>query len=136
MGMPTIEICAALVVDPDGRMLLVRKRGTSAFLQPGGKPEPGETPVETIIRELNEELGLALTAGRFENLGTFEEAAANEPDHRVVGHAFRVELTRAEAVAAREAAEIAELRWATVAEAQGLALAPLTRSYFVPLVLG
>lgn len=134
--MPTITICAALVVDRAGRLLLVRKRGTSAFLQPGGKPEPDETPVQTIARELQEELGLRLSADRFAILGTFEEAAANEPDHRVVGHAFHVELTDAEASAAAVAAEIEEARWATVAEAEGLALAPLTRSYFVPLMRG
>jgi 8-oxo-dGTP pyrophosphatase MutT (NUDIX family) len=132
----TIAICAALVVDRAGRMLLVRKRGTSAFLQPGGKPEPGESPVQTIARELEEELGLRLTSERFVTLGTFEEIAANEPDHRVVGHAFHVELTDDEASAAAVAAEIEEARWASVTEAEGLDLAPLTRSYFVPLMRG
>jgi 8-oxo-dGTP pyrophosphatase MutT (NUDIX family) len=132
----TIAICAALVVDRAGRMLLVRKRGTSAFLQPGGKPEPGESPVQTIARELEEELGLRLSSDRFVALGTFEELAANEPDHRVTGHAFHVELTDAEASAAAVAAEIEEARWASVTEAESLDLAPLTRSYFVPLMQG
>jgi 8-oxo-dGTP diphosphatase len=132
---PTIEICAALLLDPDRRMLLVRKRDTSAFMQPGGKPEPGEEPRRTIARELEEELGLVLTRERFEDLGTFEEQAANEPGHRVVGHAYRLELTATEAASATVAAEIVEARWVDVPEALELPLAPLTRNYFVPLVV-
>jgi 8-oxo-dGTP diphosphatase len=31
-----IQIAAALLIGPDGRTLLVRKRGTEAFMQPGG----------------------------------------------------------------------------------------------------
>ncbi len=33
-----IRIAAALITRADGRVLLVRKRGTALFLQPGGKP--------------------------------------------------------------------------------------------------
>lgn len=38
---PVIEVVAALVTGPDGRTLLVRKRGTVLFMNPGGKPEAG-----------------------------------------------------------------------------------------------
>ena len=41
-----IRIAAALLIDPQGRTLLVRKRGTGAFMQPGGKIDAGETPVQ------------------------------------------------------------------------------------------
>jgi len=115
-------------------MLLVRKQGTAAFMQPGGKPEAGELPGQTIARELDEELGLALAPERFETLGTFEDQAANEPGHRVVGHAFRVHLTHAEAASAQVGAEIVEARWVSVIEALELPLAPLTKGYFMPLV--
>jgi hypothetical protein len=33
----TIVIAAALLLDPQGRTLLVRKRGTAFFMQPGGQ---------------------------------------------------------------------------------------------------
>ncbi|WP_246674460.1 MULTISPECIES: NUDIX domain-containing protein [unclassified Mesorhizobium] len=38
----------------------MRKRGTSAFTQPGGKIEPREAPLNALVRELREELGLAI----------------------------------------------------------------------------
>ncbi|WP_408734888.1 NUDIX domain-containing protein [Asaia platycodi] len=44
--MRVIHIAAALLHDGAGRLLLVRKHGTVAFMQPGGKIEPGETPVQ------------------------------------------------------------------------------------------
>jgi 8-oxo-dGTP diphosphatase len=40
-----ISVVAALIRDGDGRVLLVRKRGTAAFMQPGGKRDAGETDV-------------------------------------------------------------------------------------------
>jgi 8-oxo-dGTP diphosphatase len=35
-GNHTIEVVAALIRDEAGRVLLMRKRGTRAFMQPGG----------------------------------------------------------------------------------------------------
>ena len=48
---------AALIRDGDGRVLLVRKRGTAAFMQPGGKRDAGESDVAALAREIGEELG-------------------------------------------------------------------------------
>ena len=52
-----ISVVAALIRDEDGRVLLVRKRGTAVFMQPGGKRDPGESDIAALARELVEELG-------------------------------------------------------------------------------
>jgi len=86
--MPDIRVSAAVIVDRTGRVLVVRKQGTTRFMQPGGKPEPGETAAQTLIRELDEELSLHVEESDLEPLGTFVSAAANEPGHRVIADAF------------------------------------------------
>jgi 8-oxo-dGTP diphosphatase len=122
-------VSAAVILDGDGRLLLVRKAGTAALMQPGGKPEPGETPAETLSRELEEELGLKIPPGRLGSLGVFRAAAANEPGFVVVADVFVADIGAQHPVVA---AEIAELRWITRADADALEIAPLARTYFLP----
>ncbi|MBS0023390.1 NUDIX hydrolase [Microbacterium paraoxydans] len=128
--MPDIHVSAAVIVDDEGRVLVVRKHGTTRFMQPGGKPEPGETPAQTLIRELQEELGLELLETQLRPLGRFVSAAANEPGHRVVADAFAASIDPA---GLRVQAELAELRWITPAEAETLPLAPLSVEHLLPL---
>ena len=55
-------VAACALVDADGRILLAQrpegKQLAGLWEFPGGKVEPGETPEETLIRELDEELGI------------------------------------------------------------------------------
>src|SRR5688572_12222301 len=54
----TLHVVAAAIVQ-DGRLLVVSKRGAErVFYIPGGKPDPGETEYEALVRELREELGV------------------------------------------------------------------------------
>lgn len=63
----SIHVVAAAITDARGRLLLAR-RGDGRDLAglwefPGGKREPGETPEDTLIRELQEELGITVQVG-------------------------------------------------------------------------
>ncbi|MFF0413127.1 NUDIX domain-containing protein [Kitasatospora sp. NPDC004745] len=55
---------SCLVTDPDGRILLVRSFNREPWGCPGGVIDPGETPEQAAERELLEETGLRLSAGR------------------------------------------------------------------------
>lgn len=59
-----VLVAAAVLVDPDRRVLLAqRPKGKSLaglWELPGGKVEPGESPETTVIRELDEELGITV----------------------------------------------------------------------------
>ncbi|MDH4438765.1 MAG: 8-oxo-dGTP diphosphatase MutT [Rhizobium sp.] len=59
---PILLVAACALVDADNRILLAqRPEGKSLaglWEFPGGKVETGETPEETLVRELDEELGI------------------------------------------------------------------------------
>lgn len=128
--MPDIHVSAAVITDARGRALVVRKRGTQRFMQPGGKPEPGESAAQTLTRELHEELGLRVEESALRPLGVFVSAAANEPSHRVIATAF---ATTAEPAEVRAQAELAELRWITRADVDTLPMAPLSVEHLLAL---
>jgi glycolate oxidase len=125
-----IRVSAAVVTDGAGRALVVRKHGTTVFQQPGGKPDPGETALEAVVRELAEETGVVADPASFAPLGTFRDAAANEPGHIVVADAFALQVA---ASGARAGAEIAELRWIGEHDLDATPLAPLSRNQLLPL---
>ena len=125
-----IRIAAAVVVDPAGKVLLVRKRGTQAFMQPGGKIALDESAVQALVREIGEELGCTME-GTPRPLGVFSAPAANEPDMTVEAELFAATL----AGEIHAAAEIEEARWHDPADQTTLPLAPLTRIHVLPLVM-
>ena len=91
-GEAVIRIVAAIAIDDEGRMLMVRKRGTAAFMLPGGKPDFGETALDALEREIGEELGCGLEPAGCRSLGIFRAAAANEPGFTVEAELFAVTL--------------------------------------------
>ncbi|WPN99406.1 NUDIX domain-containing protein [Pseudomonas sp. MUP55] len=128
MSHSTIRIAAAVLIDKDGQTLLVRKRGTQAFMQPGGKIDAGEQPVEALARELYEELNLRIDPSQAVYLGRFSAPAANEPGFTVQADMFQLHI----GVAVTAAAEIEEIRWIDPMGDGGLHLAPLSRDQILP----
>src|SRR5580692_5669303 len=61
---PLVLVVAVALVDPDGRVLLAERpagRSMAGLWEfPGGKVEAGEQPEQSLIRELNEELGIVV----------------------------------------------------------------------------
>lgn len=64
-GKPMLLVAAAALIDVDGRVLICQRPQGKALAGlwefPGGKVEAGETPEACLIRELSEELGIAVT---------------------------------------------------------------------------
>lgn len=125
-----IHIAACVIERADGMIALVRKRGTSAFMQPGGKLEPGEAAADAVLREVEEELGIRLTRP-LESIGRFSATAANEPDTLVFADVFWCRCDEALVVQA----EIEELRWIDPTAPGDITLALLTSDHILPALL-
>jgi len=80
-----VLVAACALVDPDGRVLIAQrppgKSMAGLWEFPGGKVEDGERPEQTLIRELNEELGIAV---REECLAPLAFASHAYPDFHLL----------------------------------------------------
>ena len=123
--MKIITVAAAIIQNEQHQLLLVRKRNTAFFMQVGGKLEENELPEQTMLREIEEEIGTQATIQQF--VGRFETAAANEADHLLVSYVYEVKLAQAPQIHA----EIAEMKWIDLDNEHTL-LAPLTTQVVIP----
>jgi 8-oxo-dGTP diphosphatase len=64
LGTKLLLVAACALIDPDGRVLVAQRPDGKSMAGlwefPGGKVEAGERPEDTLIRELGEELGIAV----------------------------------------------------------------------------
>ena len=129
MTAPDFVVAAVVIRDEDGRILVVRKRGTAKFMLPGGKIEPEETPARTAVREAHEELGVTLDVDGLMRLGEWTAPAANEDGRTVHGHIYAHPWV----AGVRACNEIDEVLWLAPHEAVGRTdLAPLFQMCVLP----
>jgi len=123
--MKTITVAAAVILNDQNQLLLVRKKNTEFFMQVGGKLEPNEAPEDTMLREIAEEISAEAEIQQF--IGRFETKAANEVGHQLVSYVYQVNLKQFPQIDA----EIAEMKWIDLNDEQTL-LAPLTKEIVIP----
>lgn len=108
----TIDKVAWLHVT-DGAVLSTRSRGKDVWYFPGGKREPGETDVDTLVREVREELAVAIAPDTARHVGTFEAQAHGHPEGLTVRMTCYAAEHRGEPT---PSSEIEEVGWLTYAD--------------------
>ncbi len=110
--MTVIDKVAWIHLD-QGRILSTRSKGKNVYYLPGGKREPGETDIDTLTREIHEELTVRIDPATAHYLGTFEAQAHGHADGILVRMTCYTALFEGELVAS---SEIDEVVWLTNAD--------------------
>ena len=128
MTTSTIRVVAA-VVARDGRLLVCQrpahKRHGGLWEFPGGKCEPGESDADAVVRELREELGVAVRTVGAERFAV-----------RDTGSPFLIAFVPVEIAGEPVCHEHTALRWGTPDELAQLALAPSDRRFVEAMQAG
>jgi 8-oxo-dGTP diphosphatase len=119
------------VTDAD-RLLVVRKKGGSRYILPGGKLEPGENDLEALAREIEEELGCGLNSATVVFLGSFSDAAADMEDTTVTVRLYAAQLVGQPI----PQSEIETLKWFSPNADSANSLAPSLQNHIVPFLFG
>jgi 8-oxo-dGTP diphosphatase len=97
----------------NGKILSTRSRGKDVYYIPGGKREPGETDIQALVREIREELDVAIAPGSATHAGTFQAQAhghATGTDVRMTCYTADYQGTLT------PSSEVDELIWLTYAD--------------------
>ena len=110
---PQQPVVAAIVISPLGVLIGQRRDGKPPWGFISGEIEPGELPEDAAVREVKEETGLEVRAGQ----------VIGKRDHPATGRHMiymAAEPTRGTEVFVGDEAELAEVRWVGLAEADEL----------------
>lgn len=120
---------SAGIIIREKKLLVERSKGKDVFISPGGSIEPGETARQALVRELKEEFTIDVQEDDLEEFGTFEAAAANDPDKVVKMQTFFVKAFAGEP---KPDSEVEEIRWVTTADIGHLAIGSIFEHDVMP----
>jgi len=118
-------VVAAAVIDGRKLLLVSKLEAPDVFYLPGGKPEAGEEPLETLTRELEEELSVAVVDA--ELLSVVRDEAALER----TALEMQVYLVRVTGAISPQA-EISGIAWVDASGESPGSLAPAIRNHVLP----
>lgn len=104
----------AWVLAVDRRILCARSRGRDVFYIPGGKREPGESPLDALLREVKEELTVDLDPETVRHIGTYEAQAHAQADGVLVRMSCYTADHHGTLAASSEIEELDWLRYADI----------------------
>lgn len=113
----------------NGKILVARSKGKSVFVHPGGKLEDGESAEESLVRELKEELDIAVSPDDLEFFGCYYAIAAGGSGKRLKMDVFDVRKYSGEIKKSRE---IAELKWLGSDNRENLELGSILEHEILP----
>ncbi|MEV0839896.1 NUDIX hydrolase [Actinocatenispora sera] len=119
----------ALFTDAEGRIMMVRPTYKDYWDIPGGYVEPGETPYEACVREVEEELGIRPTIGR---LLVADWAPSDRDGDKILFIFNGGQLTDALRTAIKlQDSELADYRYVSTAEIPVLTIPRLSRRLLI-----
>ena len=112
----------------DGKILSTRSKGKDKYYIPGGKREAGESDIETLVREVKEELSVDIIESSAKLYGVFEAQAHGKAEGAIV----KMTCYTAEFTGELKAdSEIAEIVWLTTADIE--TVSPVDKLIFADL---
>ncbi len=112
----------------DGKILSTRSKGKDKYYIPGGKREGNETDIETLVREVKEELCVDIIESTAKFYGVFEAQAHGKAE----GVLVKMTCYMADYVGELRAdSEIAEIVWLTTADIESVS--PVDKLIFADL---
>ena len=112
----------------DGKILSTRSKGKDKYYIPGGKRETGESDIETLVREVKEELSVDIIESSAKLYGVFEAQAHGKAEGVIVKMiCYTAEFTGE----LKADSEIAEIVWLTTADIE--TVSPVDKLIFADL---